>query len=90
MRDDLAPKMDKLNKEKREFEEHNTKIKELEESKKLLIAFRYYELRQLTRLNRKSDLEAKVQELTADMSQFTGVLDQKRKNNKDFTDKVQK
>ena len=51
MRDDLAPKMDKLNKEKREFEEYNTKIKELEESKKLLIAFRYYELQQLTRLD---------------------------------------
>ena len=53
MQDELGPKMDKLNKEKREFEEYTEKVRELEEGTKLHIAFRYYELQQITREDRK-------------------------------------
>ena len=42
--DEIGPKMEKLNKEKKELEEYNQKTHELEESSKLHIAFRYYEL----------------------------------------------
>lgn len=70
--------MEKLNKEKREYEEYNAKIKQLEEMTKLLVAFRYYELQQITKQDRKSELERRIQELEDMVQQMSQSLKEKK------------